>query len=337
MSDARPPLRWGILGTAAIAANHVLPALRAAGGHEVVAVGSRDPARAGEWAAQHGVPTVHGSYAALLADDAVDAIYNPLPNHLHVDWSIAALEAGKHVLCEKPLGVDAADAQRLVDAAAAHPELVAMEAFMYRFHPQWTAVRDLVRSGRIGELRAIQTFFSYFNDDPANVRNHPEWGGGALLDIGCYPISQARWLFGREPERVSGLIDRDPVFGTDRLTSGVLDFGGGARATFTVSTQLQGHQLAQIAGTQGLIEVDIPVNSPRDRATRVTVTREGGTEHLEFGPRDQYGAQADAFAAAVAGDRSAATPLTDATANMVVVDALFASDASEAWVTVPAT
>ncbi len=327
-----PPLRWGILSTAAIAARHVVPAMRAAPGHEVVAVGSRDHERSTEWAAEQGIPTAHGSYDELLADPDVEAIYNPLPNHLHVDWSIAALRAGKHVLCEKPLGLDAADARRLVDEAAAHPQLVVMEAFMYRFHPQWIAVRELVRQGRIGELRTIQTFFSYYNADPANVRNDPAIGGGALLDIGCYPISQARFVFGAEPQRVVGLIDRDPTFGTDRITSGLLDFGGGRSATFTVSTQLRRHQRAQIVGTTGRIEVDIPVNSPKAHPTNVTLdTDDGGREVLAFGPVDQFASQAAAFGAAVRSGQPAPTPLEDAIANMAVIDALFASASADGW------
>lgn len=333
MTDTSP-LRWGVLSTAKIARVHVVPALQAAPGHEVVAVGSRDLDRATAWADDLGVATAHDSYEALLADADVDVVYNPLPNHLHVDWSIAALEAGKHVLCEKPLGLDTADAQRLVDAAAAHPDLVCMEAFMYRFHPQWIATRDAVRSGRIGELRSIQTWFSYFNDDPENVRNKPEWGGGALLDIGCYPISQARWLFGGPPVRVSALIERDPRYGTDRLTSAMLDFGEGRSATFTVATQLHGHQRAQIQGTTGRIEVDIPVNAPADRATAVTVVSGGDTDVTLHGPADQYGLQGDAMARAIAGDRDAATPLADAIENMRVIDAVFASAESGGWVDV---
>ena len=334
MTDATidPPLRWGILSTAKIAENHVVPALHESPGHTVVAVGSRDADRAATWAANNGIPTSCGSYEELLADPEVEAIYNPLPNQLHVDWSIAAMDAGKHVLCEKPLGLDAPDAQRLVDAAAS-ADVVVMEAFMYRFHPQWIESRRIAQSGAIGEVRTIQTFFSYFNDDPANVRHNPDWGGGALLDIGCYPISQARFVFDAEPERVTGIVELDPSFGTDRMTSGMLDFGGGRTATFTVATQLGGFQRAQIVGTAGRIEVDIPVNSPKDRPTSVTVTTADGVERHEFGPVDQYAEQADAFGRAVRSGAAAPTPLSDAIANMKVIDAIFASASSGGWVT----
>ena len=326
-----PPLRWGILSTAKIASEHVVPALQEAGDHEVVAVGSRNLERATSWAAEHDIATAHGSYDDLLADPNVKAIYNPLPNHLHVDWSIRAIEAGKHVLCEKPLGLDAADTRRLAEVAADRPDLVVMEAFMYRFHPQWIAARELVQEGRIGELKTTQTFFSYFNIDPANVRNDSAIGGGALLDIGCYPISQARFLFGQEPIRAIGLIERDPSFGTDRVTSGLLDFGGGRSATFTVSTQLHQYQRTQIVGTTGRIEVDIPVNIPNDRPSKLTVTDDGGTEVLSFGPVDQYACQADAFRDAIRSSGPAPTPLRDAIANMAAIDALFASAASDSW------
>ncbi|MEO0493475.1 MAG: Gfo/Idh/MocA family oxidoreductase [Actinomycetota bacterium] len=328
------PLRWGILSTAKIAAGHLVPAMHSHDGHVAQAVGSRDLARATTWAEANGLATAHGSYEALLADPDVDAIYNPLPNHLHVDWSIAALEAGKHVLCEKPLGLDAADAQRLVDAADAHPALVAMEAFMYRFHPQWISARDLVRSGAIGTVKTIQTFFSYFNDDPDNIRNQADIGGGALMDIGCYPISQARMVLDAEPTRVTGSMELDPRFGTDRVTSAMLDFGAGTTAMFTVSTQLEPFQRARIFGTDGQIEIMIPVNSPKDVPTELTISSSTGGETRSVGPVDQYGEQLDAFAAAVRTGSPAPVPLTDGVANMRVIDAIVEASKTGAWVDV---
>ncbi|MEM9521397.1 MAG: Gfo/Idh/MocA family oxidoreductase [Actinomycetota bacterium] len=329
--DQVEPLRWGILSTANIAANHLIPAMQASSAQSVVAVGSRDLDRARAWAESHGVATAHGSYEALLDDPGVEAIYNPLPNHLHVDWSIAALEAGKHVLCEKPLGLDAADAQRLADASAAHPDLVAMEAFMYRFHPQWITAAELVRAGAIGTVKTIQTFFAYFNDDPTNVRNQADIGGGALMDIGCYPISQARMVLNAEPTRVVGTIERDPRFGTDRVTTATLDFGD-TTATFSVSTQMAPFQRATIHGTEGRIEILIPVNSPRNAPTEIIVTTADGVDHRSFGPVDQYGEQVDAFAAAVRAGRPAPVPLSDGVANMRVIDAIVMSADTRAWV-----
>ncbi|HEU4673512.1 MAG TPA: Gfo/Idh/MocA family oxidoreductase, partial [Candidatus Limnocylindrales bacterium] len=216
-------LRWGILSTARIGRENVVPAIQAAARCRVVALASRDAERGRAIAADLGIDRVHASYEALLADPDVDAVYIPLPNHLHVEWSIAAARAGKHVLCEKPLALTAADADRALEAAD-DAGVRLMEAFMYRLHPSWRAVRELVASGRIGELVAVQSWFSFFNDDPANIRNVRAYGGGALYDVGCYCVNLSRMLFGAEPRRVEASIERDPVTGVDVLTSGLLEF-----------------------------------------------------------------------------------------------------------------
>jgi predicted dehydrogenase len=241
-------VRWGVLSTAKIGVAKVIPAMQAGEHCEIVAISSRDPEKAQAAAEQLGIPNAYGSYEELLAAPEVDAVYNPLPNHLHVPWSIKALEAGKHVLCEKPIAMTAAEAQELVDAAQAHPHLKVMEAFMYRHHPQWQLARQLVADGKIGELRTIQSFFSYYNVDPHNIRNIADIGGGGLMDIGCYCISYSRFIFGSEPQRVLGSVEFDPQLKTDRLASGVLDFGHGT-ATFTCSTQLTSYQRVNIFGT----------------------------------------------------------------------------------------
>ncbi len=325
-------LRWGILSTAKIGLTALIPAIQSSRHGAVVAIASRDEDKARATAERLGIPTAHGSYDALLEDPSVDAVYNPLPNHLHVPWSIKALEAGKHVLCEKPIGIDAADAARLVTAAAAHDDLVVMEAFMYRFHPQWQLVKDTVTAGDIGEVRYISHEFSYFNEDPDNIRHQPAWGGGALLDIGCYPISQARFVLGAEPQRVCATTDIDPRFGTDRLTAAILDFGT-ATSVFTVATQAHGHQRCQIVGTTGRIEVDIPVNAPADTAVPVTIVTDSTAVH-ETGPVDQYGAQTDAMARAIWSRTTAPWPLDDAVANMKVLDAVRRSGEAGGWIVV---
>ena len=327
-------VRWGVLGAARIALTKVVPAMQRSAECEVVALASRslDTARAA--AAGLGIARAYGSYEALLADAAVDAVYIPLPNHLHVPWSIKAAEAGKHVLCEKPIGLDAADARRLL-AVRDRTGVLVQEAFMVRTHPQWLAVREAVRGGRIGDLRAIQMAFSYFNRDPANVRNQAGMGGGALMDIGCYPVVLSRFLFGVEPVRVIAGIDRDPEFGTDRLTSALLEFPGGQSA-FTCSTQLAPYQRAQVLGTRGRIEVEIPFNAPPDRPTRIFIddgrdTFGSGVETRTFEACDQYTLQADEMSRAIRAGRPVAFPLEDAVANMEVLDALFRSAASGAW------
>lgn len=297
----------------------------------VTAIASRDEDRAGRTAGQLRIEKSYGSYDELLADPDVDAVYIPLPNHLHVPWTIRALEAGKHVLCEKPIGLDADEARRLVQAAADHPALKVMEAFMYRHHPQWRRAKELVAEGVIGELRAIQSAFAYYNDNPNNVRNQAGIGGGALMDIGCYCISLARFLFDREPERVAGEMKIHPEFGTDFLTSGVLDFGRGT-SSFVCATLMAPHQHVDVLGTEGKIAIEIPFNAPPDQPTRIRLIRDGHTEEIVFEAADQYTIQGDLFAQAVLNDTEVPTPLDDAVANMEVIDALRRSADSEEWV-----
>lgn len=324
-------IRWGILSTAKIGTVKVIPAMQRGTHCAVTAIASRDLARAQEAAAQLGIPRAYGSYEELLADPEVDAIYNPMPNHLHVPWSIAALEAGKHVLCEKPIALSVAEAETLVEAGRRHPELKLMEAFMYRHHPQWQRARELVAGGAIGELRTIQSFFSYFNNDPGNIRNMPAIGGGGLMDIGCYNISLSRLIFGAEPARVCGLVEYDPQFQTDRIASGMLDFGAGS-ATFTCSTQLASYQRVNIFGTTGRIEIEIPFNAPPDKPCRMWHQHPGGTDEILLPAVDQYTIQGDLLALAILNDTPVPTPIGDAVANMRVIEAIVASGRSGGWV-----
>lgn len=327
-------VRWGVLSTANIGLKKVLPAMQAGAYCEIAAIASRDEGAARAAAAEVGIPTAYGSYEALLADPTITAIYNPLPNHLHVPWTIKALEAGKHVLCEKPIALSAAEAQELVDAAARYPELKVMEAFMYRHHPQWVRAKAIVDAGGVGELKTINSFFSYYNDDASNIRNRADIGGGGLMDIGCYNISLSRFIFGAEPTRVLGIIERDPTFGTDRLASGILDFGTGT-GTFTCSTQLAPHQRANIYGVTGRVEVEIPVNAPPDAPTRIWHQHDGTVEELVFDVVDQYTIQGDLFSQAILDDTPVPTPLTDAVANMRVLESLVTSARDNAWVAIP--
>jgi predicted dehydrogenase len=326
-------IRWGILSTAKIAREKVIPATQQSELGSVVAIASRDLSRAREVAGRLEIERAYGSYDELLADPNVDAIYNPLPNHLHVPLTIRAIEAGKHVLCEKPIGLSVVEAEELVDFAAAHPHLKVMEAFMYRFHPQWRTARQLVRDGRVGRLRTIHTQFSYFNDDPQNIRNQPGMGGGALMDIGCYPISLSRFLYDAEPERVMGHIELDPATRVDRLTSAMLEFAEGT-ATFTCGTQLAPYQRVNIQGTTGRIEIEIPFNAPADRPCRIwlqTGAEFTPVEAVQFDVCNQYTLQAEAFARAILEGQPAPTPLTDAVANMRVIERVLASAGSGSW------
>jgi predicted dehydrogenase len=324
-------LRFGILSTAKIGTQKVIPAMQRGQFTEVVAIASRNLARAEDAAAELGIPRAYGSYEELLIDPEVDAIYNPLPNHLHLPWSLKALSAGKHVLCEKPIGLSASEARVLLAASQLRPELKVMEAFMVRYHPQWQRAREIVAAGGIGTLRTIQSFFSYFNDDPANIRNQPDIGGGGLLDIGCYCINTARLMFAAEPKRVCGIVEYDPALKTDRLASGLLDFGVGT-ATFTCSTQLTPYQRSNIFGTAGRVEIEIPFNAPPDKPCKMWHERAGRIEEITFPVCDQYTLQGDVFARAMLDNTPVPTPLEDAVANMQVIESLVASGKGQAWV-----
>jgi predicted dehydrogenase len=318
-----------VLSTAQIGRTKVIPGIQRADNCEVVAIASRDRALADRVATELGIPTAHGSYEALLADPTVDAVYVPLPNHLHAPWAIAAAEAGKHVLCEKPLAMTTADAERMIEAAD-RSGVRLMEAFMYRLHPSWVAVRELIASGRIGRLTAVQSWFSFYNDDPANIRNVLAAGGGALYDIGCYGVNLSRMLFGGEPTRVEGFVVRDPGTGTDVVSSGILAFGDGL-ASFTCSTRVEDDQRVDIYGSSGRISIEIPFNIPPDRPTRIFMTAGGEppvaphTETLTFEPADPYTVEAAAFATAVLEDGPVPVPPADAVGNLRVIERILAS------------
>jgi predicted dehydrogenase len=313
-------IRFGVLSVAKIGTAKVIPAMQKCRHCEVTAIASRDPVRAQEAATKLGIPKAYGSYEELLADPSIDAIYNPLPNHMHVPWSIRAAEAGKHVLCEKPLGLHPEEAEELISARNNAAVRIA-EAFMIHVHPQWLRTRQIVQSGEIGELRTMHCVFSFFNRDPANIRNRPEYGGGALMDIGCYPIHASRWIFGAEPNRVSARIERDAGFGIDHTVSGLLDFPNG-QALFTTSMQMNPYQRVHFFGAKGSIEIEIPFNAPPDRETRIFI-RTGATDRTETFPVcDQYTLQGDAFARAILDDGEVPVSLENALGNMKVIAAL---------------
>jgi predicted dehydrogenase len=331
------PVRWGILGAANIAVHKVIPAMRASRLSRPVAIASRDLAKARQAAERLGIPRAYGSYEELIADAEIEAVYNPLPNHLHVPWSIRAAQAGKHVLCEKPIALTAAEARTLLAARDANGVHVA-EAFMVRTHPQWLEVERRITSGAIGPLRLVSGSFSYYRRDAGDIRSRPEWGGGALMDIGCYPIFIARWMFGAEPTDVVAMIDRDPELGVDRLTSAMLRFPKGY-ATFTCAAQLVHYQRMHLFGERGRIEVEIPFNAPPNAPTRIFVDDgsqlgDASVKAIEFPPVDQYTVQADRFSEAVRGVGSVPVSLETAIGNMVVIEKLFESGAEATWASI---
>jgi predicted dehydrogenase len=327
-------VRWGVLSTAAIGVKKVIPGMQKCKHAHVTGIASRELGKAREAADALGISSAYGSYEELLADPEIDAIYNPLPNQMHVPWTIKAAEAGKHVLCEKPIGMSSAEARQLL-AVRDRTGVKMGEAFMIRSFPQWLRLRELLDQGVIGELRSVSGFFSYFNVDPENIRNQVVSGGGALMDIGCYMIHASRYAFGEEPLRAVGLIDRDPVFKTDRLSSAILDFRGG-QSIFTCSTQLIPYQRIHFLGAKGRIELEVPVNAPTDRETRIFIDRTGdlagsGIATEAFPAQDQYTLQGDAFSRAILEDSNVPVSIEDAIANMSVIEAVFQSAESDGW------
>jgi predicted dehydrogenase len=324
-------VRWGIMSTAKIGANKVIPAMQKSTNCDIQAIASSSLKKAKKLAAKLAIPKIFGSYEELLNDAEIDAVYIPLPNHLHVPWSIKSLEAGKHVLCEKPIALSETEAQKLLDSSKKHPNLKIMEAFMYRHHPQWQKAQHLVTSGKIGSLRTIQSFFSYYNTDPNNIRNIAHMGGGGLMDIGCYSISLSRFIFDAEPQRVFSLMNYDPKLDVDRLVSAILDFGKGT-STFTCSTQLAPYQQVNIFGTRGRIEIEMPFNAPPDQHCKMLCQTQDQTEEINVSMCDQYAIQGELFSRAILDDTDVPTPLEDAVANMKVIDALVESAKIGSWV-----
>ena len=329
MSDKK--VRWGVLGVAKIATEKVIPAMQRGQFCEVVGIASRTREKATAAAKSLGLAKAYPTYESMLTDPDIDAVYNPLPNHLHVPLSIQALEAGKHVLCEKPIAMTAREGQLLVDASARFPKLKVMEAFMYRHHPQWVLAKRLVTSGMIGDFKTIQSFFSYYNTDPTNIRNIPTIGGGGMMDIGCYPISLSRFLFGREPARVFGLTEYDPQFSTDRMASAILDFGEGS-STFTCSTQLSPYQRVHIVGTEGRIEIEIPFNAPPDRPCKMWHTTHASSSEIVLTTCDQYMLQGDIMSQAILNETPVPPPIKDAVSNMHIIEAIIAAGKIGKWV-----
>lgn len=323
-------VKWGILSTAKIAREKVIPAMQRGKFCEITAIASRNAQQAQEVASRLDIPKAYDSYEALLNDADIDAVYIPLPNQMHVPWSIKAIEAGKHVLVEKPIGLSSNEAWQLLQIAQQKPQLKVMEAFMYRFHPQWQYAKKMVGEGNLGQLKTIQSLFSYFNADPKNIRNQEGFGGGGLMDIGCYCISLSRFLFGKEPERVFGKVEFDRNFNVDQLATAILDFTTGT-SSFTCSTQLTPYQRVNILGTDAGIEIEIPFNAPPDAPTRAWLHAKSGREEIVFETADQYTIQGDLMSQAILYNTEVPTPLEDAINNMKVIEAISASSEEEQW------
>ena len=323
------PVVWGVLSVSVHYGLRIHTYLSKSPLVQLRGIASRDKKRAENAARELGMPRAYGSYEELLADKEIEAVYIPLPNHLHAEWVKKAADAGKHVLCEKPFAMNAREAEQAF-AHARSKGVLAMEAFMYRFHPQWKRAREIVKAGEIGDVQAVSTVFAYMLKDPTNIRNILAAGGGGIPDIGCYAVSSARFLIGREPTRVISLVHRDPDMGTDILSSGILDFGT-TRSVFTVGTQSHNTQRVHVLGSGGELSVLLPFNAYPDAPMQVSVSTGVGTRQVYTPATDQYVEMFEAFSRAVREGGAAPTPPEDAIANMKSLDALFKSEKSGAW------
>lgn len=328
-------LNWGVLSTAKIGWKQVIPAMQRSDYVNVTAVASRDRLRAQQMADELTIPTAYGSYEALLADPNIDAIYNPLPNHLHVDLTIQALRAGKHVLCEKPIALDAEQAERLL-AVSKETNKRVEEAFMVCSNPQWLRAVQLVEQGKIGKLCALQGSFSYFNNDAENIRNQADIGGGGVYDIGCYLVMASRMITQQEPKRLAACIEHDPQMHTDRLASVIMEFPDGVQMTWLCSTQMVPYQRVNILGTSGRIEIEIPFNAPNDKPNRLffddgSVLGNAGLQIEEFPVADQYQIQGELFSKAILENKPLCVSMENSIANMRVIDAIFKAAKTGQW------
>jgi len=325
-------INWGILGAATIAVEKVIPAMQNGNYTHVAAIASRDLGKAQRVAEKYNIARAWGSYEELLNDTEISAIYIPLPNNLHVEWSIRALQAGKHVLCEKPIGLTAAESETLLKASMQFPDLKIMEAFMYRFHPQWTRVKEMIRSGIIGKLHMIDSHFSFFDDDPRSIVNKKGLGGGSLLDIGCYSTSLSRYLFDEEPERVLGHMDIDPRYMIDRTTCGIMTFGEGRISKFTSATQQSEYQKVTLLGNSGIIEMETPFIVETNEEAVINVHTGSKKKKILIEKCDQYTLQADLFSKCIIDDKSVPIPIKDAIKNMHVIDSITQSATLDTWI-----
>jgi D-xylose 1-dehydrogenase (NADP+, D-xylono-1,5-lactone-forming) len=316
-------MRWGVIGTGWVARTFIA-ALRESTVARVVAVASRDGARAAAIAVELGSARAYGAYIDLLADPEVDAVYIGLPNSMHAEWSIACARAGKHVLCEKPLAVSRAEAETMF-AAAREAGVWLMEAFMYRFHPQTLKVQELIAAGAIGQVRLVRAVFTFTVADPANVRLSAELAGGALMDVGCYPVNFARMIAGSAPERVSAAARWAPS-GVDETLVGSLEYPGAVIAQISCSLSASRVHSAQVIGSAGVIELDEAFTPPLDRPTRIRLRRRAEVEEIEVAPANHYRLEAEAFGQLIAaghGDHGLPEmPLVETLDNIATIEAL---------------
>ena len=336
-------IRWGVLGAAAIATGRTMPAMLEAPSATLLALASRDLAKAQAVAQTLGIPRVYASYEALLADPQVDAVYVPLPNQLHFEWALRCLQAGKHVLCEKPLCLSADQVSQLC-AARDRTQRHIEEGFGFRNHPQWAKLDELLASDAIGPVRAVHATLAKQFLDPLDVRNNPATGGGALYDLGSYAISACNLIFKRQPARVVAALERDPTFGIDRLSSAILDYGN-AHALLTVATQSGPcnwgtHQQLSVLGANGWLRLTFPYAHGRPSACQIELGDSSSvgsfpTQTFHFEPANQYTLQIERFSRLLLGHEAPSWPIEDALHTLRVIEALFVSAHSASWQSLP--
>lgn len=325
-------MKFGVLGVSGHFLKRIVFPLMESETVEIYAIASRNIKRAQETAEKYGIPKFYGSYEELLDDPEIDAIFNPLPNHMHKEWIFKSADAKKHMLCEKPLTLDTEETNEVIEYIK-DSGIKLMEAFMIRFHPKWQKAKALIDNGYIGKVRHIQTVFSYNNQDPSNIRNIKEVGGGALLDIGCYAINTARYILGKAPKRVISMIDEHPEFGTDMTTSAILDYGD-AVSLFTVSTSAFPQQQVKIFGTEGTLTVTIPFNDISEVPGKLLFENNSASMEIEVEPVNQYRLMFEAYAKSIVDDTEVPLPLSDSLLNMKTIDAVFKSAKTGEWVNI---
>ena len=329
-------VRWGVMGSAKIALKKVIPSMSYCKYAVVEAIASRNEELAISAAEDLEIPKAYGSYEDLLNDKDIDAIYIPLPNHLHLEWTMKCIEAGKHVLCEKPFVLNHKDVSKLIQLRN-RSKLKIGEAFMVRSHPRWTAIKEIIDKGVIGEMNLIRGFFSYYNDDAQNIRNQYSEGGGGIWDIGCYPVQISRYLFGKNPKRVSASLIYDSKYKVDILGSVILEFENGL-CSFSVGTQLARYQSVQIFGRNKWIDVEMPFNPPIIESSEIQIVSEedpaAPRQIITIPPADQFTLQADAFSKAILDNKDEPVTLEDTLGNTLTIEAIFKAAKTGMWVNV---
>lgn len=317
-------INWGILGAAAIAKDQLMPAIKQSTNSNLMALASREIEKAKIIAEANNIPKCYGSYDELLNDPQIDAVYIPLPNHLHMEYTIKAIQKGKHVLVEKPICLKSNDVEEIIKVMNDFPQVKVMEAFMYKLHPQWIKVKELITDGAIGKLKFIQSSFSFFDDNPKSIVNTKEYGGGSLYDIGCYPVSVSRFLFDDQPKLICANMEIDPNLGIEVTTNCILEFENG-RSQFFSSIRMKDNQNVKIFGTEGIIELVLPFNPLPNKQAEIILIKNETKEIIKVDSCNQYEIEVSLFSKSIIENTEPPVSIYDSLNNMLVIDKIFES------------